>query len=446
MKTRYLLFAASVGLTCGFLFKLLVPQNRANEGHPTKGRRLTLEIGPHQLADSTHSEAARQWELRLSPYLNAPVIRASADRAPGPRAEAETVLRLLRQAVTEDSIREGIAVLNADASVRYDDCIAAVFERWAREAPEAALAAAGELHQNRQRTALVWKVFQLSSGKPDILAKAIAQPSGISRSAALAALAETVPLERGVGMLREYIKDRKPDGRLKNARSFPDILFSQWSKIDREMPLRLALATEDPLWRTELLKSACGTLDILADQPSSERFLELLRDPRNAESLQDRISEIAFRNFKAGLPFLNELPETNIREVVRRVFRQSIGMVKVAPWRDHWELQLTALLAETQSRLGAEGTRAILSESTLSGGTQGLDDAARWLTSRQDIVGLEDLTRRAALAEPFTTARWLAAMRPSAERDHAVAIFAETHAAVDTESATVWADALTQKE
>ena len=100
-------------------------------------------------------------------------------------------------------------------------------------------------------------------------------------------------------------------------------------------------------------------------------------------------------------------------------------------------------LQELEQTSGTQQFQSLMTESALTRGAQGLEDAAKWLTTRQDAAGLDDLTRRAALAEPFTTARWLAGMPPSAERDGAVAVFAETHAAADPERAAVWAESIT---
>ncbi len=447
MKTRSLLLAASVGLTCGFLFKWLAPGRGSDAGNPPDRRGPQLLAGPHGTTALPDSEADKKWALRLSPYLADPVISASAAGATGPRAEADVVLRLLRQPVTADSIREGIAVLNGGAAERYDEFIASVFERWAREAPETALAAAEGLREPRQLVALVWKVFEVSAGESDILAKAMAQPRGLTRSAACAALAETLPSERAVEMLRESMKDRPPGSLTEIGGSFQASLFLKLNKLDKGLPLGLALETDDPVWRTSLLKTACN----FGANPSSDQLLELLKDPRNVEGLKDEVGVRAVFKPREGMKILSGLPDTDQREAVRDIIGFSIEMLtserlrEMMPKEDR-EAGLSSLLSDTVNREGADGLQAIISESALARGIQGLDETARWLTSRHDAPGLDDLTRRAALAEPFTTARWLAAMPMSAERDRAVAVFAETHAAVDPEHAAVWAESISDPD
>ncbi len=440
MKIRPLFLAGIMGLCCGLLFKWRVPDPGSRAGNPMDRRAAQLMAAPGGSQLPQDSAGGRNWESRLSPYLTAPLPPAPAPGAAGPRAAADALLRLLRQPVTDHSIREGIALLNADAPERYYEFAAAVFGRWAREAPEAALAAAEGLRDPRHRTALVWKIFEAGAAEPDILAKAMAQPAGVNRSAAFAALAETVSTERAVEMLRESMKGRQPGGMDDSIGTVQVALFNKFRKNDPGMPLRLALETDDPAWRTALLKTA----SIGGGGPSGEELSVLIRDPQNVEGLKNKVWSKTFFRPEEGLKALAGLPEAERREVTAGVVGLSIEMLTAERFReqaakDNRAGKLDDLLKEVEKRDGVEGTRAVLAESALARGTQGLDETASWMRSRRDAVGLEDLTRRAAAAEPFTTARWLAAMPPSADRDRAVAVFAETHAAVDPERAAVWA-------
>ncbi|MES2709418.1 MAG: hypothetical protein V4726_22660 [Verrucomicrobiota bacterium] len=436
MKPRVpvLLLAGFAGLVCGFLVRSR-PAPAAGPVAETRRAGVTA-TGASAAPDS---KSAKEWEARLARYLAAPLPAPASRGSLGPRAETTGLLRMALLPVNAETIREGIALLNATGLSRYSGIIPSIFERWAREAPEAALAAAGGLRDSRIKMALVWKVFETAAAAkdPDLLAKAGAQPVGVSRSAAFAAIADSVPVEGIPEMLRRSLTG-KPSPYMAGA-SFQLQLLTKLAQSDKSAPLRLALETENPAWRAGLLQTSL----MMGGDEKSDPLPTLARDPRNVEGLMYHMANRLRYSTAEGLKMIADWPEANRQRLFRKVFEGAFERLPKGVFRPAMEIgNLEILISEIQHKEGAEGFRSLLAESALSRGTQGLDETAAWMLSRHDAAGLEDLTRRAALAEPFTTARWLAAMPPSAERDRAVAVFAETHAATDPERAAVWAESI----
>jgi hypothetical protein len=170
---------------------------------------------------------------------------------------------------------------------------------------------------------------------------------------------------------------------------------------------------------------------------------KLARDPRNVEGLMYHMSATLFYDTPEALKMIADWPDANRQKLLLEVFGGAFERLPEGVFRPAMSTEnVDILIKETKRQEGVAGFRKIPAESAMARGARGLDETAAWILSRQDVAGLEDLTRRAALAEPFTTARWLAAMPISAERDRAVAVFAETHTAIDPESATVWAKSI----
>lgn len=211
--------------------------------------------------------------------------------------------------------------------------------------------------------------------------------------------------------------------------SFPDVLLRRLSKLDPKLPLQLALATDDPSWRTWLLENDPNGM-------ASDQFAALLKEPRNVEGVASHMIWIMGQEPTKWLKLLNEFPEANRPKLMRDGVALAVGGM-------HSKDSAEIARAGIEKREGLEGFRAILADASLTWGAFGLVETAKWLESRQDAAGLDDLTRRATSSEPHTTARWLSTLPPSAGRDRAVAIFAETHAAIDLERAATWAESIT---
>ena len=460
MKRRILFLTAAIaGLVCGWLFRF----TGASAGAAASGavpRRVATLPGPGTNSPLPPRErlAVAEWEARLAVYLNGPVRSVPSASPPtdeseastSPKALADTVLKLLKEPVSASSMQEAVAFFNANGSARYEEFMTAVFERWVREEPEAALAAAQRLRGPTAKAALVWKIFEFYAGNPDIMAKAMTQPAGLIRSVALAALAESVPPGRESEALQAFIKERRP-GNWKVGGSFPHALFEKLHRgdprhslpADPGAPLRLALETHDPAWRSFLLQTALT----YEPSPSEANIEELARDPRNLDGLLKAPGGKLHEDPVGFKKLLAALPEDKRRDaIVQEVALAASRLQNQIPEEQSKNEGVEHFLQELEQTEGAEGFRVILSESALSRGPQGLHDTARWLTQRRDEAGLEDLTRRSTLAEPFTTARWLSAMPLSAERDRMVAIFAETHASVDPDRARVWAESITDPD
>ena len=450
MKSRTLLLAAIAGLVCGLLFRW-----RNSEGtafSDASSRRVPVPLsGKNASLSSTQTQpqAVREWEALMERYLTGSVPLPSAAAAKSLRAWADQVLRLLREPVNEASIAEGVALINATGTRRSSNVMANVFERWVREAPEAALAAAQGLRVPMAKGALVWKVFEASAGEPGIMDKAMAQPEGITRSIALAALAEAVPAERASEALQEFIKGRTPEEETHSG-TFESALFNLLRqgdiggprRGDAAAPLRLALEVEDPAWMS-LMKTALNSPISL----STDQLEELARDPRNVEGLMDALSTKIHWEPAEWRRILAALPENKRHELLAGQTGFAMWWVTSGKFDDQRNTKgVGTFLQELEQTSGKQQFQSLMTESALNRGAQGLEDAAKWLSTRQESAGLEDLTRRAAVAEPYTTARWLAAMPLSAERDRAVAVFAETHAAVDPESAAVWAESISDPD
>ncbi len=345
--------------------------------------------------------------------------------------------------VSGDSIREGIEEINAAGPARYASILAAVFGRWARENPEAALAAASQLRDPGAKMALVWKVFESASSAsyPDILAKAMAQPQGIARSAAFAAITESVPVERIREVLQQSIAGIPPHHLAFD--SFQERLLRKAAQADRTAPLRLALEIEEPSWRAGLLRAALFMTDSSDKTEWTATFSKLAQDPRNAEGLLYHMARTLEYNANEAISLLDHWPPPNRQKLLSEAFSNAFMKLPEGSFRPPVSQENLATLIRYAEDQGGPGYfRNILTEAALLRGAQGLDETAQWLATRGDSTGIDDLTRRATQSEPFTTARWLATLSSSPDRDRAVAVFAETHAATDPESATTWAESI----
>jgi hypothetical protein len=439
MKARGFIIAVTAGLACGFLVRPMIAGSRTSFSNDRKDRAPQAKTTKQSASDLGN------WDARIFRYLNAQAQSKSTSTgsAANAREEADRLMDLLRQPVDGSSIRRGVAILNASDLSNYGDIMASVFERWAREAPEEALAAAPELFRPEAKSALVWKVFQPLAGDPEIIIKAMAQPPGIIRTAALAAITASAPPDKLDEILRESMLNQSPGFRREDD-SIQAQLIRRMATIDPELPMRLAQGTTDPQWRTELLRSVLAT-GIEAADP--KLLADMVRDPQNAEALKDSFGQTLQRNPAEGIKLMAHLPEADRQEVLSSIVGWSIwGFAKLGDSQirtsfdnDRFEI----LRKDIEQQHGVDGFRAILADSALNTGTEGLANAAKWLGSRNDPAGLADLTRRATRSEPFTTARWLATLPASGERDRAVAVFAETHAAADPESAAAWAESIT---
>lgn len=442
MKPRVLLIAAVAGLACGFCFRPTLQDAlafRSKSGAKTESATQAAEAR----FPAPGRNAADIWNTRFSQYLTGPLPPAavpSSSAVMGPRAETAALLRMARLPVTADSIQEAVSLINAMEPSRCAGILPAIFARWAREAPDAALAAAEGLRHAQNRMALVWKVMQpaATQNDPGILAKLAALPPGIARTAAYAAITDSLPPEAVPEMLKRTLAG-KPQMFLWSA-SFQDQLLRKLAETDKAAPLRLALETDDPAWRAELLGMA---LTIPSDD-TDQTLLTLARDPRNAEGLVYRAAGALKYNTDQGLGMIAGWPEATQRKVFSRAFRSAFMPPQEGEKTPAIPPEnLTTLLDQAARTFGADGLKSILAESALSGGVESLQNTAAWMQSRQDTAGLGNLTHQAATAEPFTTARWLATMPPSPARDTAISIFAETHAATDPESARAWAASIT---
>ena len=167
MRACSYLIAAVAGLACGFAVRWQITRPATAAGFVRNAGvadRRPLVIKPSPAAPTG------KWESRIAHYLTSPIPSESLGKS-GPRAETAALLRMALRPVSADSIRESVAVLNAMGTSRYSPIMAAIFGRWAREAPEAALAAAGGLRDPGAKMALVWKVFEnaASAGDSDLL-------------------------------------------------------------------------------------------------------------------------------------------------------------------------------------------------------------------------------------------------------------------------------------
>ena len=436
MKPRVLLLAAFAGLICGLLVKSPIASN-AELSHGERSLRAFANGGTLSRPQLSATLAAAEWESRLSRYLTNALTPPPAGRVAGPRAETAALLRMARLPVSSETIQEGIALINAMGPSRYSQIIAAVFQRWAREAPEAALAAAGGLRDPATKMTLVWKVFEAGAaaeGPAALLEKAAAQPEGVAHTAAFAALTDSLPPNEVEEMLRQSFTGKQHDFQIQ----LLDKLRQQ-NPGDPGVPLRFALETGDAAQRAKLIKAA---LSMTRDwEPGI--LQKLARNPRNVEGLMYHMSATLRYDAAEGLKMIADWPDANRQKLLLEVFGGAFERLPEGVFRPAMSAEnVDILIKETERLEGAEGFRKILAESAMARGARGLDETAAWMLSRQDAAGLDDLTRRAAVAEPFTTARWLAAMPMSAERDRAVAVFSETHAAIDPESATVWAESI----
>lgn len=435
MNPRVFIFAAVAGLACGLLVRLVIRQDRESS---VIGRAASFSLdGSGKSAPSGAASVTGNWEARIARYLNTPTSSASPPTGPAASAREDTdgLLHLLTQPVSAASIREGVAQLNSSDPAQYAEIMASVFERWARESPEEALAAAPDLRNPDSKAALVWKVFYPAAGDPGILIKAMAQPPGMIRSIALAAIAEASPPDQLPDLLRQSTRDQSPGYSVEHE-SFQSLILRRLFKTDPELPLKLAQETEDPVWRTALLKTA------LAQFPGNAPKVRA-GNPNDAEALTEVTSILLRLNPAEGIQLLDSMPQESRREVMRYSLGHSIWSLVDERFKEVVDRKSFELLRKNiEQREGPDGFRAILADSALNHGAQGLSNTAKWLATNSDFTGLDDLTRRATQSEPFTTARWLATMPPSPERDRAVSVFAETHAATDPESATTWAESI----
>ena len=440
MKPRVLLLAAFAGLICGRLVKSPIASN-AELSHGERSLRAFANGGTLSRPQLSATLAAAEWESRLSRYLTNALTPPPAGRVAGPRAETAALLRMARLPVSSETIQEGIALINAMGPSRYSQIIASVFQRWAREAPEAALAAAGGLRDPATKMTLVWKVFEAGAaaeGPAALLEKAAAQPEGVARTAAFAALTDSLPPDQVEKMLRHSFTGKQDDFQIQLLQK-----LRQQNPGDPGVPLRFALETVHAAQRAKLVKASL----LMTRDWEPGIMQKLARDPRNVEGLMYHMSATLRYDAAEGLKMIADWPDANRQKLLHEVFGGAFERLPEGVFRPAMSAEnVDILIKETERLEGAEGFRQILAESAMARGARGLDETAAWMLSRQDAAGLDDLTRRAAVAEPFTTARWLAAMPMSAERDRAVAVFAETHAAVDPESAAVWTESISDPD
>ncbi len=388
---------------------------------------------------------AGNWESRISHYLQTdlPASSLTTDPAGSKALETDRLLDMLRQPVNAASIRDGIAFLNAMDLADYADVMGSIFEHWAMQCPDEALAAAADLHHAEAKVALIWKAFQLSAAEPDSMIKAMAQPAGLFRTTACAAVLDNLPPDKLQDVLHQTMQGQSPSLAWLAHASIQALILKKIALTDPELPMKLAKETTDPRWRTSLLQLTMEQISQEDPQEFILKFKSLARDPKNAEGLVAPLSSILHRNTAEGIKLITELPETNRREALQDFVATSMEFFSDPRHRERENRSGFELVRkDVEQRGGPDGFRTLLADTALNRGAQGLSNAAKWLASNNDPVGLDDLTRRATQSEPFTTARWLATMSPSPERDRAVAVFAETHADTDPESATTWAESI----
>ena len=443
MNPRAFILAATAGLACGLLIRLGMPDaggsssNAFSHQIPVVGKGALSPAGLAPLGN---------WESRISHYLQTDLPASFLTTTPaGSKAlETDRLLDMLRQPVNAASIRDGVAFLNAMDLADYADVMGSIFERWAMQCPDEALAAVADLHRAEAKIGLIWKAFQLSAGKPGSMMEAMAQPAGFFRTTACTAVLDNLPPDQLQDVLKQTMMGQSPGYSPIADASIQALILKKIAFTDPELPLKLAKETTDPAWRTSLLRI---TMEKLSQDDPAEfnlKFKSLARDPNNAEGLVESLSSILHRNTAQGIMLMTELPETNRREALQDFVATSMGFFSYPRHRDRENRSGFELVRkDVEQRGGPDGFRAILADSALNHGAQGLVHTAKWLATNSDSTGLDDLTLRATQSEPFTTARWLATLPSSPERDRAVSIFAETHAATDPESATTWAESIT---
>ena len=430
MKTRALLISICAGLACGLAIRSVTAHRPSKTATPstvsrpaTSGNALPESIS--DVSSATIPTAASSWF-----------------------AGEAAALRLMRAGSGRDAISGGIQTINAEDGWRFQDYWATIFTQWADEAPDEALAAAEHIHYPIARAMLVQFVFSnyAKTGVGGLMRKALDLRDSISREAALRGLAQTAGPETAPALLREWMSlaDDEAQGLM---RSFAVSLFQNLSQEDPAAPLRIALEFNEPGPRTRLINAALQTdPDGTPWKSTSDTtvLIDLAKDPRNAAGLSQAMADLTAASPEEGLKVLTTMPEGPEKAGL------IAGSARIAicdPFRpgedkpDVVFLQLDRLckIYETH-RLTAEFRDALIHEGMRSSpGNLGL--AVEWFTAH-DPTAAERLTLLAAEKMPMLTADWLAAIPPSAKRDRSVAVFAETHAAVDSESATVWAESI----
>lgn len=440
-----LLFSAIAGLGCGLLIRqatarqqAALPPPAAKPGFPAR------QAKPGRARDD--------WELLLSGYLADPPSSSEAAAPPLPQsvgAEADGLLRLVKLPVSGASIREGIAFLNATDAQRYGQALPAIFARWAAQDPDAAQEAANDLRDPGARVALMWEVFH-HRGKTDA-AEAISLadklPTSILRSAALSAVTDALTPAQFPEVLSSLTKTGTPAQNAAHA-SFQRNIFLAWAKTDPAAPLRFATGIEDPAWRAAMIQTAlrlpleageAGEIDPAA-------LLQLAGDPRNTSGITQQTAQLLTMD-KAD-EILAAMPSEAARQAV---LKTAVGSMLALISRDEgvpeeYKVQTSDNLNTLAQKYAAQGKTASFQQSLMEAATQGdpaiFTTAAAWMTEH-DPARLDELTARAAAQIPFTAAKWLATLPPGPNRDQAVAVFAETHAAADPERATAWAGSIT---
>ncbi|MES2709415.1 MAG: hypothetical protein V4726_22645 [Verrucomicrobiota bacterium] len=444
-KILRLALSALGGLACG----LMVRHFRASETaapSPPIISKPAAGLKPAAVPD--------EWERVLAGYLKLPSPAAATSES-GSRRESDAFLRMLLQPAGRDTIREGIAFLNGMDTLRYWVVLPSLFAHWAAENPDAAREEAAELRDPMARDTLIWEAFHaLGTTNPaEALAKARDLPAPALRSAALHAVAASLKPDQMPEILRESMKGAGPPQLLRGA-SFQKDVFRAWAESDLPAPVKFAAGIDDPAWRREMLETALlvqsevRRLKTSKDaKPDTATLLELAKDPRNVPGITDQIGTLIGSGQPGAAAILAAMPAATDRE---EVMTGTMGDIFALLGRDDISESITKSANEGLEALAretsAQGQSGEFSKALLAAATRGdvpaLTAAARWMATH-DPAHLDELTARAAAKIPFSAAKWLSALPASPERDRAVAIFAETHAATDPERATAWAESIT---
>ena len=438
MKRPAFLIAATAGLICGLCLRYWTVPRVSSSLSGTVTPRLILTASPVTLPQP-------EWQNRIADFMTIPSAATTETARSGPLADADTARRLLFGPAGIASIWEGIAQMNSARPDQFAEYENAIFNRWAKAFPEEALEAAKGLKHSRSRVLLVWNVFGEFAKSDDIGAmnRAMSLPGVMMRSAALQGIADHAPRDRIPDLLKASMQGI-PDWQMAQV-SFQRSLFKAMAKTDAGAPLRLALGIEDPAWRTALMQTA---FDIPAQMnpegPVAETasVLTLASDARNTAAIANQTGGLFNVSPEEGVRVFAAIPEgLEKQHLLRGVLGGGLSMV--ARWN---QIEGTRTKFEDwQSRLNAQGQsenfKEALLDAAVMSGPEGLKFTSEWLASR-DAAAVAELSKRAAEQMPYSTARWLSNLPPSAERDRAVAVFAETHAAVDLERAAAWAESI----
>lgn len=437
MKTRRFLIAAVSGVLCGLTVQFVK--------HSRKTASATFSVNS-LITDSAFvsgfvaDDGFESLEARLARYSSEPPPRPVPSGSHESRTTVDRLLRMLLLPVTGESIAEGVAALNVAGESSYSSSESAIFCRWAEVAPEAALAAVDMIRAPETKSLLLLEVFRHYGAENTAMAlsKAGNLPAGMLRTSALVGIANALTPDQVPETLRGLMRNQTPDAQNTGADSFEKIVVKRWIKSDPQAALEFVTGLDDPVWRTELLKSALFDIRLpsfMTQGPGikKEDLLKLAHDPRNMDGIREEIVEL-IRPVKENIDrILSALPSDADR---RAVTVQAIKMT--LPSSENIDP-----LAAKFSEAGRTGEFvSALQSAALEGDSGGLAKTAQWLTQHSPS-GLDELTTQASRTIPFATARWLTTLPPSPGRNHAVGIFAKIHASVDPERAADWAESIT---